>query len=121
MKEDGTLTLNGYTATRTLILNNGNTTSDTTSESVLTFNILNNDGTTKEKIKTEKYKPKTVNVYKGEKIRVYTPNNMNLPPSNSPTPPSGTFGGTTTYSASVKSTGDMYYHNTSKHRVESHT
>lgn len=120
MKDEANLILNGYTTTRTLILSNGNTIKDTSGTSKFVFHILNNDGTSKADLGTGPNSPNRAHVFAGDQIRATTVDNMTMP-NGSNGPPSGTFGGAVSQSVSIISTGDMYYHNILKHRVESHT
>lgn len=120
MKEDGELSLSGYATTRTLVLDSGgNTVSDTTSTSAVTFYIYDSNGNKKEQISVYK-NTQTTEVVAGDKISITVTNNMSLPSTGSGKPPSGTYGGTST-SASILSTGDMYDWSAAKYRVESHT
>lgn len=120
MKEDGELSLSGYATTRTLVLDSGgNTVSDTTSTSAVTFYIYDSNNNEKERIAVYK-NTQTTEVVAGDKISITVINNMSMPSTGSGKPPSGTYGGTST-SASILSTGDMYDWSVAKYRVESHT
>lgn len=124
IKEDATLTLTGYIQTRTLILAGGTTKRDTTGYANMSFHIFNSDGTDKEVIITGigNNGTKTTTVVAGDYITVTTVSHMTLPSTTLGKPPAdGTYGGSVSQSVSISSTGDMYYYDTTKYRVESHT
>ena len=118
MKEDGELSLSGYRSTQTVVVNNGNTVSNTTSTSAIPFIIYDSNGNEKERISVHQ-NTQTTEVVAGDKICV-TIVQQPLNVYSSGGPPSGTFTGITTY-ASISSTGDMYDWSVTKYRVASHT